>query len=186
MPKRPLSSKKNHELPPWAQVYVGIDPGANGGIAAIRDYGSGEPLSVAAWKMPPTERDLWNLLSKLPPGQQYAVIEGQSPRPTAVFDRRLNSWRNTILKSTCLLWGNYCQLRAMLIAAGIRFEEAVPRTWQTALKISPKKKDEAPGKWKNRLKAKAQQLFPDVTVTLATADALLLAEYCRRLNLRKQ
>ena len=35
--------------------------------------------------------------------------------------------------------------------------------------------------WKNKLKAKAQQLFPvwSKRITLATADALLIAEYGR-------
>jgi hypothetical protein len=31
--------------------------------------------------------------------------------------------------------------------------------------------------WKNKLKARAQQLFPSVTVTLGNADALLIAEF---------
>jgi hypothetical protein len=39
--------------------------------------------------------------------------------------------------------------------------------------------------WKNRLKAKAQQLFPQQSkhITLKTADALLIAEYARKNNL---
>ena len=34
--------------------------------------------------------------------------------------------------------------------------------------------------WKNKLKAKAQQLFPGEKVTLATCDSLLIAEYGRK------
>ncbi len=56
-----------------------------------------------------------------------------------------------------------------------------PRAWQGGLGISPRKKSESTTDWKNRLKSVAQSLFPDTQVTLKTADALLIAEYCRRL-----
>ena len=67
-----------------------------------------------------------------------------------------------------------------LIAAGIPFEEVIPRTWQKGVGITPRGKGETKTRFKNRLKAKASQLFPKVNVTLATADALLIAEFCRR------
>ena len=35
---------------------------------------------------------------------------------------------------------------------------------------------ETPTQWKNKLKAEAQRLFPDIRVTLKTADALLILE----------
>jgi hypothetical protein len=75
---------------------------------------------------------------------------------------------------------NYGALRMALTAAGIPFEEVVPGVWQRGLNIPPRKKTEGKTAWKNRLKAKAQQLFPSVKITLATADALLIAEFCRR------
>jgi hypothetical protein len=93
-----------------------------------------------------------------------------------------------------------------LIAAGIRFEDVPPQKWQKALGIAPRKSGktkmvssaddpkvpflctelrevggESKTVFKNRLKAKAQQLFPEQKVTLATADALLLLEYCTRI-----
>jgi hypothetical protein len=63
-------------------------------------------------------------------------------------------------------------------------EEVLPSRWQQGLHISPRKKSEGRVLWKNRLKANAQRLFPEIAdkITLATADALLLAEYCRRLR----
>jgi hypothetical protein len=36
---------------------------------------------------------------------------------------------------------------------------------------------------KQRNKAKAEELFPGQRITHATADALLIAEYCRRIHL---
>jgi len=34
----------------------------------------------------------------------------------------------------------------------------------------------SPVQWKNKLKAEAQRLYPDIKVTLKTADALLILE----------
>ena len=73
-----------------------------------------------------------------------------------------------------------------LVSSGIPFEFVTPRVWQKAMGITPREKSnrsdftESKTQFKNRLKAKAQQLFPAVRVTLKTSDALLIAEYCRR------
>jgi hypothetical protein len=75
---------------------------------------------------------------------------------------------------------SYGGLRMALIAAGIPFEEVQPRAWQKAMGIPPRSKTESGTQWKNRLKAKAQQLYPAEKVTLAVADALLIATYCQR------
>ena len=75
---------------------------------------------------------------------------------------------------------SYGGLRMALTAAQIPFESATPQNWQKSLGIGKKGKTETRTSFKNRLKAKAQQLFPNLKVTLATSDALLLAEYCRR------
>lgn len=55
-----------------------------------------------------------------------------------------------------------------------------PQKWQKALSLGQKKDH---GKnWKNHLKNRAQQLFPQCEVTLKTADALLILEYARSLG----
>lgn len=154
-------------------IFLGLDPGANGGLAVL----SGN--SVEATKWPVGERDTWDLINchKQKGRPVYAILEQQLPRGTNLF--RNGAWTCPILRSTCILFGHYMQLRGMLIAAGISFEEKVPRTWQAAFSLK-KDKGEADGHWKNRLKAKAQQLYPATKITLATADALLLAHYCSR------
>jgi hypothetical protein len=72
-------------------------------------------------------------------------------------------------------------LRMALTAAAIPFDPILPRVWQKALGVSYPKGSTDTVK-KNITKRRAQQLFPTLTVTHAIADALLLAEYCRRLN----
>ena len=78
----------------------------------------------------------------------------------------------------------YGFLRGLLTAYNYPFEEVLPRKWQASFGMK-KGKDESNTQWKNRLKGKAQQLFPHLKVTLATADALLIAEYGRRLRCEK-
>jgi hypothetical protein len=50
-----------------------------------------------------------------------------------------------------------------------------PQKWQGYLSLGKSEGDKT--KWKNKLKQRAQSLFPSLDVTLATADALLLLEY---------
>jgi len=172
-------------------TYLGIDAGKNGGLAAIVD---GSPEAV---HMPVTERDVWDWFDQWNPehGPLVAVIEkvwghvGRNQPGSAMFN----------------FGANYGGLRMALIAADIPFEDATPQRWQKAMGIPERKphtktrrvlikkgknkgkqRDEKYGgetdtQWKNRLKAKAQQLFPKLHVTLATADALLIALYtCRK------
>ena len=62
-----------------------------------------------------------------------------------------------------------------------------PQAWQRSLGLTKIRDDRiwemsdagASGRWKNRLKSRAQELFPDIKVTLRTSDALLLAHYCK-------
>jgi hypothetical protein len=149
-------------------IYLGIDPGASGGLAAS----NGGLWSITP--MPATERDIWNWIVDC--HALRAVIEkvggyiAGNPSPgSAMFKFGLS----------------YGGLRMALIAASIPFDEVTPQRWQKTLGISPRGKTESKSQFKNRLKGKAQQLFPQVNVTLATADAVLLAEYCRREYERK-
>lgn len=185
--KKRKPGERHHAPTKETQWYIGIDPGVTGGLAVI-DSSGGRKVS----KMPETEADVWDWIcaavgfdeDKEDPDRiemrTMAVIEEQRARPTNWFDPKAKKWTGSILKSTCMLYGSYSFLRGLLTAAGVRFVAVMPQDWQKGLGIPPKKKGETPTRWKNRLKAEAQRLFPPEKVTLATADALLIAEYCRR------
>ena len=151
------------------QTYIGIDPGMSGGLAKIY------PSGVSADSMPKTEHDIWDWFDI--GGSKMAIIEKVGGYVGGGEGDKGGGRANG---SAMFKFGtSYGGLRMALIAAGIPFEEIAPQTWQKALKIT-KAKDEAKTQWKNRLKARAQQLFPQLTVTLATADAILIACYCQR------
>lgn len=150
-------------------VYIGIDPGKHGGLVALSYSGAVSACSP----MPETERDVWNWFTEQAPRM--------SPR-SAVIEKVGGYIQGNKLPGSAMFnfgWG-YGGLRMALIGHGVPFEEITPRRWQRAMGVIPRGKAESKTAFKTRLKAKAQQLFPNVKVTHATADALLIAEYCRR------
>ena len=87
----------------------------------------------------------------------------------------------------------YGGLRMALIAAGFPFQEVQPRAWQKHFGITAKKPSESKQQFKDRLRAKCQQLFPrlvdlwglGITKQRMVCDALLIAEYCRQTSIGK-
>ena len=154
--------------------YVGIDPGQSGGlillsqIDGIKSFNDGIVSVQEAIPMPSTERDIWEWFSHLPVSLVGAAIE------------KVHSMPQQGVASTFKFGVGYGGLRMALIAVGVPFESVTPQAGQKGLGIPKRKKTETPTQWKNRLKSKAQELFPKITVTLKIADALLIAEYYRR------
>lgn len=134
-------------------TFIGVDPGKSGAIVAIDD------LDVRFQKNDCTERDLSDFVSLC--NASIAVIERVSAMPKQG------------VSSTFKFGQSYGFLRGLLIANHVAFEEVLPRSWQQFMGCLSKGD-------KNVTKAKAQQLFPNIKVTHAIADALLLAEYARR------
>jgi len=147
------------------RFYIGIDPGKTGGLVILPERGDKKVVT----QMPTTERDIWNWFADIPsPSFPFAVIEKVGSMPG-----------NAARAMFTFGWG-YGGLRMALVARGIPFEEVTPQVWLKGLGIPFRKRKESRTQFKNRLKGRAQQLFPDVAVTLATADALLIATYCQR------
>ena len=73
---------------------------------------------------------------------------------------------------------NFGFLLGVLTCLSARIVLVRPQKWQSFLSLGTS--DGNKTKWKNKLKAKAQNLYPDLDVTLAISDALLLLEYGRK------
>ena len=148
---------------------IGIDPGSSGGIAVLSDDGS----VVSVRKMPDTPQDILDFIRGYGGAELFGSgvvcymekvgfgMPGQSSKATATFARHCG------------------HLEMALLALGIRTNEVTPNKWMKAYQLG-KSSDCSKTEWKNRLKAQAQQLFPREKVTLAVADALLIAEYGRK------
>ena len=144
--------------------YIGIDPGKSGGIAYVDESGNYD-----AWKIPATERDTLDVFQEVAAAYQghvRAIIEKVASRP------------GQGVVSMFTFGQNYGMLRAFLVASFIPFEAVPPGTWQREFSLIDPKATKT--EKKNKHKAHAQQLFPGIKITHANADALLIAEYCKR------
>lgn len=155
-------------------VYVGIDPGRGGGLAFI----SGG--NVVAEKMPATDRDLLDLLD----GWAVRVNRGGARAITAMLEH-VWSMPGQGHGGAFAFGKNVGAINMALIAAGIPYDLVIPRKWQAELGVRYRPNSSDTEK-KNVSKRRAQQLFPHVEVTHAIADALLLAEFCRRSHGRQR
>ena len=147
-------------------LFVGIDPGGSGGIAVITPDGK-----MHAMKMPATEHDTNNIISHIKTFDctVYCLIEG------------VHSFPAQGVASSFKFGRNYGMLRGLLVGNKIPFNEVSPMKWQKMMGI-PSRKEKSRTDHKNVLKAKAQQMCPDLKITLATADAILIALYCKLIN----
>ena len=151
---------------------IGIDPGANGGIAVLDIDGN----VIDVRKMPDTPQDILECLRKYSSSTLFSndgvcYIEkvgtgmpGQSSKATATFARHCG------------------HLEMALLALGIKTNDVTPNKWEKSYQLGKSTDAISKTVWKNKLKAKAQQLFPKERVTLAICDALLLAEYGRKIE----
>jgi len=138
---------------------IGIDPGTNGGIAVIDEKGN-----AYAEKMPDTLQDLYELLNS------YSVGYDGNCR---AYLEQVHSSPQMGVKSAFTFGNGFGHLEMALTACGIPFERVRPQVWQKALGCLTKGD-------KGITKAKAQEMFPNIKVTHAIADSLLIAEFGRR------
>ena len=139
------------------KLYIGIDPGLSGGVAFIPT--TGNPW---AHKMPETDRDLIDLLS-----DSISLAE-----PKAMLEL-VHSSPQMGVKSAFTFGEGYGRLQAVLTSLWVPYERIRPQVWQKAMGCLTRGD-------KNVSKRRAQELFPMLKVTHATADALLIAEFNRR------
>lgn len=141
------------------KLFIGVDPGASGAIAALDENGD----VVHVIRLSETEREVADIFGRLigPAGSPFAYIE------------RVHAMPKQGVVSSFKFGQSYGFLRGILSASMVPFEEVTPQKWQGAMGCRTKGD-------KNISKQKAGQLFPKMRVFHWNADALLIAEYCRR------
>ncbi len=177
------------------KFYIGIDPGKSGGLVVIRGLECSPHQvrnlkPITATPMPETLIDVRDWFRDIPSGTRVALLEKvrSSPQMGNV--------------SAFTFGRGYGDLEMALAMVDISFQEVRPQEWQSELGIPKRKKGpqliqgetnwlESEPQFKQRLRDVAQKLFPDLPIwkepkskgkQLAIADALLIAEVCRRRN----
>lgn len=145
-------------------MIIAIDPGKNGALV-LRN--GNEILSVDA--MPDTCTDLSDLLDR------YKCISIQENSRLTAYLEQVHAMPGQGTVSMFTFGQGFGHLEQALADFRIRTVKVQPNAWQTALSLSSKGKTKR--EHKNILKQKAQELFPDIKITLANADALLISEY---------
>lgn len=162
------------------KCYIGIDPGEKGGLVCLffREMYNGEVVRKIITSKMMDEQGCVEWLSKIKKVSDSleCIIEQQKPMPTFWEDKQTGKMNSSILRSTCILYGNYRMLCGILRALDIECITVLPMIWQANYGMK-RHKGESTTKWKQRLKSVAHGLFPDIKITLDISDSLLLANY---------
>ncbi|MDP2895053.1 MAG: hypothetical protein Q8Q12_00665 [bacterium] len=142
-------------------IFIGIDPGKTGGIASIKE---GHAATVRMPELDSVIRDTLAGLVKDP--ETFVVIEKQQGRPN--------------MRGVNRLMEHFGFLRGLVSAWRVRHIIVAPKDWQRETLRGMPETDRA-GRKKQAIEI-ADRLFATGKITDGEADALLLAEYGRRLE----
>jgi len=169
------SQRRNELFGPNQQMktIVAIDPGAQGGIAWEI---LGTTTGPVAYAMPETEGDIIETLK--------SIRDGADGPPVAFVEQVGGFIRGSPAPGSAMFnFGrNFGFLLGCMQSFGYRIELIRPQQWQKEFSLGTKGDCASRTEWKNKLKARAQQLYPETKVTLGTADALLILEYAKKHN----
>ena len=153
---------------------IGVDPGANGGIAI---FIPGQNAKVV--KMP---KDISRLSDLFDYYAEYykpiVFLEKLSVRPddVAVNGTKPNMGKMYRIQQ---MMANYERLKLTIENAGVPYVLVHPMSWQTSLKLRVRGEHEEKADRKRRYQEHAGKLYPGIKVTLWNADALLLMHFGR-------
>lgn len=140
---------------------MGIDPGKSGGVAIVSPQGKVQAVYKFADK---TLTDLYELFLYFDTICSFFC-----------FIENVHAMPKQGVTSSFTFGKQYGGLLMLLTCFRIPYEKVAPVKWQRTLGCLS-------GGDKNVTKSKAQELFPSLKITHAIADALLVAEYGRRIR----
>lgn len=159
-----MSTQKN--------TIVAIDPGASGGIAL---YAKGTIKMTA--KMPSSTMEMQKTFMYIKSTYENVIVyvEKVQAYGKADDDPGKKFGINKMLK-------NYNQLITVIELCGLKYVEVHPVSWQSTLGLRFKNTEKLPQHKfktfrKNKYKDYAENIFPEVKVTMATSDALCIVQF---------
>lgn len=151
---------------------IGVDPGANGGLAVWRPNHRTEVI-----KMP---KDLTALRDYIEHMKEICTplvfVEKLSIRPDDVVADGSGVNMSKLYRIQTMMQ-NFEQLKSVFEISDIPYIMVYPMKWQSALKLRIPKEEKA--QRKNRFKEVAGRLYPEVKQTLWSADATLIMHFGR-------
>ena len=144
------------------RIFYGIDPGASGAVAWVTENGA-----------------QYGAVKLANPAEAIEAIQQYPPHRATALLERVHSMPGQGVASTFKFGTSFGWCMGVLAASGVPYELVTPSKWQQEMACRT-------GGDKNVSKDAAGRLFPrlkeDAGIRLAhwNADALLLAELCRR------
>ena len=155
-------------------IYIGIDPGKNGGIAVINDKFP-KPVNITVYKY--SDDDLIDVIDVCTKGSSLAVHRDEEIK--CVLEK-VNAMPGQGVVSMFNFGQNFGFIQGVLKAYEIPFELVPPQKWKKEFSVTSDK---------NTSIEVAKRLFPGVNLKATEkckkdhdgmAEALLMAEYARR------
>jgi len=143
------------------QTIIAVDPGVGGGFAVKTADG------ILLFPMPESLPDMAQLLTGFKLADSHLWIE-KVPK----FVSKL-----TPAASVATLHENYGIIQGLAYAQGYALHRVEPKVWQDPLGLGGRKACATGPEWKRKLRAKAQELYPHLDVSLKNCDALLILHY---------
>lgn len=151
-------------------IYIGIDPGASGAAVAITDEAI---YSLRFAKF--TDHEI----------ADWFVKYGWSERCHAVLEKVHAGPKGG--SSAMFKYGQrFGFIQGVLTAIKVPHDLVPPQQWQKVFGLIMKGVKFGASEKKRHNRAAAERLFPNIKMTADLADALLLAEYCRRTHRRDE
>jgi hypothetical protein len=150
-------------------LLVAVDPGVSGAIVTYHDN-----LGLESYNMPGTDWEVCKLVAEITTKANKVVLYLEEPP--------LYTGRNIPGSAIGKLQFNTGVLYGAAVACGWEVHRVRPAIWQKAHPVGTKG-DLTTTAWKNKLKARAGELYgsvPGLKVTLANADALLILDAAMR------
>jgi crossover junction endodeoxyribonuclease RuvC len=149
------------------KTFIAIDPGASGGIAVSRNGGT------ECHSMPETQGDLLAFLRDI---KRAADVEGHEV--VCVLEEVSGFAGKAQPGSAMFRFGEHFGfVKGVVQALDVRLILVRPQAWQKGFGLGTASACSSKTEWKNKLKAEAQRRFPQLNVTLKTADALLILDH---------
>lgn len=142
------------------KTVLGIDPGSSGAAVLITEA---KDYYVALFK----NKTIDDISGWISVWDLKLLIKG--------YLEKVGAMSKDSVHNAFTFGSNTGKLKGVFSAYSIPYEEISPQTWQRHFGLGAKFPTKA--KRKNAHKQKAQELFPDLKVTLDMADALLIAQY---------
>jgi hypothetical protein len=145
------------------QTIVAVDPGVGGGFAVKTAD------EILLFPMPESLPDMAQLLIGFKLADSHLWIE-KVPK----FVSKL-----TPAASVATLHENYGIIQGLAYSQGYALHRVEPKIWQEPLGLGGRKACATGPEWKRKLRAKAQELYPHLDVSLKNCDALLILHYAQ-------